>query len=362
MCQAGYSITLVNLFLPAIQPSIFNIQSFPTVSKEIRVALLTIVAIAALVVGYNFLRGSNVLSSDRTYYATYPKVDGLNVGAQVVLNGIKVGQVKNMELLPSKGNSVRVALSLGKDIVVGDSTSASLGGTLLGSKGITLALGPNTKVYTGGEEIRTVTPASIADAFQAKALPVLDTVGATLANINGFLNRDAQTSIQGTLLGARASTEALQKLIVDNQRNINQITSNLAEMSTALNKTTSKLDRIAVNFAQLTDSLKQAPVGPALRRLNATMAEAQTTVAGLNRALNDKKGSMGKLLNDTLLYNNLNATAGSADALLADLKANPKRYVHFSVFGGGKAKTEVETTTTKPNGTKTATETKTTLK
>ena len=78
------------------------------------------------------------------------------------------------------------------------------------------------------------------------------------------------------------------------------------------------------------------------------MAEAQTTVAGLNRALNDKKGSMGKLLNDTLLYNNLNATAGSADALLTDLKANPKRYVHFSVFGG-KDKSKVETTKS-PNG------------
>ncbi len=318
-------------------------------SKEIKVALLTIVAIVALVFGYNFLRGSNLLSSDRTYFTTYPKVDGLNVGALVVLNGIKVGQVKSMELQPKKGNTVRVALELGKDIVVGDSTTASLGGTLLGSKGITLTLGADAHKYTGGEEIRTVTPTSITDAFQAKALPVLDTVGATLSHINGFLNKDAQTSIQQTLLNARSSSESLQKLFAANQANINTITRNLAQMSTALNKTTGKLDKIAVNFSQLSDSLKTAPVGPALRRLNATMAEAQTTVAGLNRALNDKKGSMGKLLNDTLLYNNLNATAGSADALLTDLKANPKRYVHFSVFGGGKDKSKVETTKS-PNG------------
>ena len=91
-------------------------------SKEIKVGLLAIVAIAALVIGYNFLRGSNVLSSDHTYYATYPKVDGLNVGAIVVLNGIKVGQVKKMELQPDKGNTVRVALELEKTLVVGDST------------------------------------------------------------------------------------------------------------------------------------------------------------------------------------------------------------------------------------------------
>ena len=319
-------------------------------SKEIKVALLAIVAIVALVFGYNFLRGSNLLSSDRTYYATYPKVDGLNVGAIVMLNGIKVGQVKQMELQPEKGNTVRVALELQKDIVVGDSTTASLGGSLLGSKGITLSLGKDSKQYTGGEEIRTVTASGIADAFQAKALPVLDTVGATLAHINSFLNKDAQSNIQGTLLGARASTEALQKLIVANQANVALITRNLAEMSTALNKTTGKLDKIAVNFSQLSDSLKSAPVGPALRRLNSTLAEAQTSVASLNRALNDKSGSMGKLLYDSTLYNNLAATTASSNELLVDFKANPKRYVHFSVFGGGKAKNKVETTQ-KPDGT-----------
>ena len=319
-------------------------------SKEIKVGLLAIVAIAALVIGYNFLRGSNVLSSDHTYYATYPKVDGLNVGAIVVLNGIKVGQVKKMELQPEKGNTVRVALELEKTLVVGDSTTASLGGSLLGSKGITLTLGKNSKNYTGGEEIRTVTPSSIADAFQAKALPVLDTVGATLANINGFLNKDAQTNIQGTLLGARASAEALQKLLVANQANINTITRNLAQMSTALNKTTGKLDKIAVNFSQLSDSLKNAPVGPALRRLNSTLADAQTTVKSLNSALNDNKGSMGKLLHDSTLYRNLAATTSASNDLFVDLKANPGRYIHFSVFGGGKDKSKVETTK-KPDGT-----------
>jgi phospholipid/cholesterol/gamma-HCH transport system substrate-binding protein len=334
------------------------------VSKEIKVGLLAIVAIAALIIGFNFLRGSNVLSSNHTYYATYPRVDGLNVGALVALNGIKVGQVKEMVLQPEKGNSVRVALELDKGVVVGDSTTASLGGSLLGSKAITLTLGKNSKNYTGGEEIRTVTPSSIADAFQAKALPVLDTVGATLAHINGFLNKDAQSNIQGTLLGARASTEALQKLILANQANVALITRNLAQMSTALNKTTGKLDKIAVNFSQLSDSLKSAPVGPALRRLNSTLAEAQTSVASLNRALNDKTGSMGKLLYDSTLYNNLAATTASSNELLVDFKANPKRYVHFSVFGGGKdkKKTEVETTTTKPNGSVVETEKKTTIK
>ena len=337
-------------------------------SKEIKVGLLAIVAVAALVIGFNFLRGSNLFSSASTYYATYPNVEGLNVGAPVILNGIKVGQVKNLELQPDKGNVVRVALEMQEGVVLGDSTLASLGGTLLGSKTISLTLGRNGKIFKGGEELRTQSDtgiAGLATALQARALPVLSSLDSTLRHVNSIINKDAQTNIQGTLLSARNSTEALQRLIESNQRNINQITSNLVQMSSALNKTTTKLDRIAVNFSQLSDSLKDAPVGPALRRLNATMAEAQSTVASLNRALNDKNSSMGKLLNDSTLYNNLTATTASSNDLLVDFKANPKRYVHFSVFGGGKTdktKTEVETTTTKPNGTKTDTELKTTVK
>ena len=161
-------------------------------SKEIKVALLAIVAIAALFIGFNFLRGSNVLSDDRTFYATYPSVEGLNVGAQVLLHGIKVGQVKKLELQPEKGNTVRASLEMDKSIVIGDSTLAGLAGSLLGSKNITLIQGKNTKVFTGGEELQTTSAISTIDAFQAKALPVLDTVGATLAHINGFLNKDAE--------------------------------------------------------------------------------------------------------------------------------------------------------------------------
>ena len=322
-------------------------------SKEIKVGLLAVVALIALAVGFNFLRGSNLLSSDRTYYAVYPNVDGLNVGAPVILNGIKVGQVKNLELQPNKGNTVRAAMELDKGLQVGDSTVAALGGSLLGSKTITLTLGRDSKKFDGGEELQTTSSAGIAGiaaALQARALPLLSSLDSTLRHVNGIINQDAATNIQGTLVGARQSTEALQRLIQANQANINQITRNFAQMSASLNKTTAKFDRIATNFGQLSDSLKNAPVGPALRNLNSTLVEAQTSLKGVSAALNDKTGSLGKLINDTTLYTNLNATAASSNSLIQDLEANPKRYVHFSVFGGGKNKTKKEVTK-EPDGT-----------
>ena len=320
-------------------------------SKEVKVALLGIVAIAVLYVGFNFLKGSNVLSSDRTYYAKYDNVDGLAVGNPVILNGIKIGQVKEMTLLPADNNRVNVALELSKGVTVGDSTVASLSGSLLGSKTITLYLGKNSKVYDGGEQLRSYTVASLTDAFQAKALPVLGTVDSTLTKVNSFLNKDAKVSLQQTLLNAQAGTEALKNLLLLNQRNINQITTNMARLTNDLAVTSQKFDRITANLSQLSDSLQAAPVGPALRKLNATMTEAQMAMTTLNQGLSNQQGSLNKLMNNDSLYNNLNATAASTNSLLTDFQSNPKRYVHFSVFGGGGGKDKVkQEVTKKPNG------------
>jgi phospholipid/cholesterol/gamma-HCH transport system substrate-binding protein len=325
-----------------------------TVSKEAKVALLAIVALVALFFGFRFLKGSNIFSSDRTYYATYDNVDGLNVSAPVMLNGVQIGLVKDLQLQPQQGNRIRIAIEVRPDVEIGDSTVASLSGSLLGSKNITLLQGRNTKIYDGGQELRSYHAASITDAFQAKALPVLGTVDSTLIKVNSFLSKEARVSLQQTLQNTQASTEAMKNLLVMNQRNINQITANMAKLTRSLNETERKFDQVANNLALITDTLKGAPIAGTVRRLNTTVGEAQVAMKQLNQSLTSTKGSLGKLMNDDSLYTNLNKTAASSNALLTDLKANPKRYVHFSVFGGGgkekktKNKVEVER---KPDGT-----------
>ncbi|WP_176132978.1 MlaD family protein [Hymenobacter sp. CRA2] len=304
----------------------------------------------ALFVGFRFLKGSNVFSSDRTFYTTFRNVDGLNDGAAVLLNGVPVGQVKSRELVLGQRNQVRVALEIQKRVEVGDSTLAVLGGSLLGSKTIDLRQGRNTKIFDGGEEIRAFAPASITDAFQAKAGSVLGTADSTLIKVNQFLSKEARLSLQQTLLNSQATTEALRNLLVANQRNINQITTNMAKLSSSLTVTERKFDQVATNLALITDTLKRAPLAKTVRDLNTTVGQAQVAMKQLNQSLTTTKGSLGKLINDDSLYTNLNATSASANALLVDLKANPKRYVHFSVFGGGgkeKKKTETER---KPDG------------
>jgi phospholipid/cholesterol/gamma-HCH transport system substrate-binding protein len=306
------------------------------ISKEVKVALLGIVAIVALYFGFLFLKGTDFFSSTKTYYVIYENVDGLTVSSPVVLNGVQVGVVQEMDIQLDKEHHIKVALNVNDDIPVGDSTIASLTSSdLLGGKAITLFLKPSSRLYKGGEMLISYTQQSLTDMLTAKAMPVLGKVDSTLLRFNSFFNDEAKNSLRATILNTQATTEAVRNMLLANQRNINAITSNLAALTGQLQKTEQKFNVLASNLNQITDTLKATPINATIRDLHATVAEAQAVL----HKFNQNTGTMGRLMNDDSLYANINASTESLNALLKDLKANPKRYVHFSLIGG---KTKVE--------------------
>jgi phospholipid/cholesterol/gamma-HCH transport system substrate-binding protein len=303
-----------------------------SISKEVKVALLGVVALVALYFGFQFLKGTDFFSSTRLYHVVYDNVDGLTASSPVVLNGVQVGVVKKMDILLEKDNRIKVAVDINDDIPVGDSTIASLTSSdLLGGKAITLYLRNNTRRYQGGETLISHTQQSLTDMLTARAMPVLGKVDSTLLKFNEFFNDEAKRSLRATLLNTQATTEAARIMMVSNQRNINAITANLANLTGQLRLTEQKFNRLASNLNQLTDTLNAMPLNTTIRDLNATVAEAQTAI----NKFNQNSGTVGRLMNDDSLYANMNASTESLNALLKDLKANPKRYVHFSLFGGG---------------------------
>jgi phospholipid/cholesterol/gamma-HCH transport system substrate-binding protein len=302
------------------------------ISKEVKVALLGVVAIVALYFGFLFLKGTDFFSSTKTYYVIYENVDGLTVSSPVVLNGVQVGVVQKMDIMLDKKNHIHVALNVNEDIPVGDSTIASLTSSdLLGGKAITLFMKNNTRRYKGGEMLISYTQQSLTDMLTAKAMPVLGKVDSTLLRFNSFFNDEAKNSLRATILNTEATTEAVRDMMLANQRNINAITTNMAALTGQLQQTERKFSILASNLNQITDTLKATPINATIRDLNATVAEAQTAL----HKFNQNTGTMGRLMNDDSLYANMNSSTESLNALLKDLKANPKRYVHFSLIGGG---------------------------
>lgn len=300
------------------------------ISKEIKVALLGIVAIALLYFGFMFLKGSDIFSDTRTYYVTYDDVDGLALSNPVVLNGIQVGSVQSMELKPELGNQILVELDVMKEIQVGDSTIAALSNAgLLGSKAIVLYLGNSTKVYNGGEKLIAYKESSLSDLITSKTVPIIDKVDTTLARVNRLLESDAKGNVQDILANTKETTAAINEILRSNQENINQITSNINALTASLLQTEQNINRLAQNMAVITDTLKEVEIKELVRNTNSAVVELQSAAAKLN----SDQGSIGRLMNDESLYENLNQSSAALEALLRDVQAYPKRYVQFSLLG-----------------------------
>jgi phospholipid/cholesterol/gamma-HCH transport system substrate-binding protein len=300
------------------------------ISREIKVALLGIVAAVLLYFGIVYLKGSEVFSKVNTFYVVYDNVDGLSVSNPVLLNGIQVGSVQNMELLTDRANQIQVELEVRKDLQIGDSTIASLGNSdLLGSKAITLFLGNSSKKYNGGEELISFKETSITDMLSSKSVPVIDKVDTTLARVNRLLDSEAKNNLQQILANSNATTKTLNEILLANQRNISEITTNLSRLTSSLQQTQRHIDRLAINMGDITDTLKRVEINRLVNSTNDAVSELQTAVAKLN----SNQGSMGKLMNDEALYTNLSRSTEALNLLLRDIQAYPKRYVQFSLIG-----------------------------
>ncbi|MHC2992782.1 mammalian cell entry protein [Pontibacter sp. HJ8] len=300
------------------------------ISKEIKVALLGIVALVILYFGFIYLKGSDLFSKSNSFYVVYENVDGLSVSNPVVLNGIQVGHVKNLTLLTERGNQIRVDLEVRKDLQIGDSTIASLGNSdLLGSKAITLYLRNNKKVYNGGEELISFKETSIADMLSSKSVPVIDKVDTTLARVNRLLDSEAKNNLQAILANSNETSKAVNEILRENQQNVNQITRNLSQLTVALKQTQRNIDRLALNMVEITDTLKQVEYTKLVKDANAAVNQLEMAVSKLN----SNEGSLGKLMNDEELYQNMNRSTEALNMLLRDIQAYPKRYVQFSLIG-----------------------------
>lgn len=307
------------------------------VSREFKVGLLAVVSGVLLYFGVSFLKGSDFLSSSNTYYAVYEKIDGLTVSNAVLINGLTVGRVSDIEILQNDNNKLLVAIDIEDDILLGDSTVALLHNSdLLGSKAIELVVKNVGAPLEDGDTLVGVIDTGFTEAIRETAMPVIDNLDSAFTNINILLSNlnSNNSAITSTFDNLQEASQEIKMLAGENRAELKQIMINVKALTTALNDPETGIDPFLAKMNSLADSLNDL-------QLKQTVAEANIAMAnlrGITEKINEGQGSLGKLMNDDSLYNHLNNSAQDLDRLLIDVREHPGRYIHFSVFGGGSDK------------------------
>ena len=292
-------------------------------SKEIQIALVAIVGIVVLYAGLQFLKGRTIFSSDRNYYVKFKDISGLSVSSPVYANGYRVGVVEDIIYDYDHQDQIVAGIGLNNQMRLPKGSTAEIASDLLGNIKLELKLGPNPAdilspgdTISGGLQQGTMSQVGEMIPQIQAMLPKLDSI---LMNVNLLL---ADPALKNSL------------------HHIDQITGNLTTTTNELNVMASTLNKQMPSLVKNADEML-GNANSLTRNLNdlnlaATMAKVNNTLENVEQMtakLNSNEGTLGLLMRDPELYNNLNATMMHADSLMIDLKSHPKRYVHFSVFG-----------------------------
>ncbi len=324
------------------------------ISKELKTGIVSLVAIVALVWGYNYIKGNNLFSSEENFYVVYDRVDGLTSTRPVVVKGFNVGKVKKV-YFSEDYSKIIVEFSLDQEFPIYKQSVAKIVSLdIMGAKAIELLPPDSTTLANGinyampGDTLKSDIEASLGSQVSATVAPLklkaeelLGSIDSAVNVVGGFLSEANKENFSKTFLSVKNTFQTLEntvnrldKLVVDNSDNFTVTMANIKSITTNIKDNEEELSSIFTNLSSITDSLAQT-------NLKQTFTELATTVRTLNSVVDkiDKgEGTLGLLVNDKELYNNLNSSAKSLDELIKDIKENPQDYVNFSVLPNRKRK------------------------
>lgn len=308
------------------------------VSNETKVGALTAIAITILVLGYNFLKGKDLFTSTTKYYAIYDRVDGLSSSNAVTISGYRIGQVIGVNLIPEDSMRVKVTLEVNSDIKLGDSSIARIfDADLFGSKAIELVINSDKskRVLSNGDTLQSVVQASIISSVSKIVAPIKDKAENLIESLDSVFGGETGANLKGTIANLNAITtnfkntsKRLDGIVASQEKRLDVIFANVLSISTNLKNNNEAISTTIKNLKSFSDTL-------AAVKIQQLVANAESTLAQVNQItekINKGEGSIGLLINDKELYENLNKSSADLDALLKDMKENPKKYVHFSIW------------------------------
>ncbi len=298
-------------------------------TKEIKTAILVIASILIFIWGYSFLKGKDLFSSYKNYYVVYDNVEGLSASAPVTLNGLGIGKVNNISI--NRQGKLVVEVQVKTDFPISKSSLLQVYEPgFIGGKQIAVVpnLEDNIMAKDGDTLQSAIRLGMIAKAgdqlapLQHKVEGTLTSADSLLTNVNSLLDAEnkenlsiAIAELTQTMRTLNSASKTLDKMLATNQQNIDQMMNNL-------NKTSD-------NFVKISNSLTEADLAQAVKDLESTLANVNKMMSDIESG----EGTLGKLMKDEAMYNNLSAASKELELLLQDVRLNPTRYVNISVFG-----------------------------
>ena len=292
-------------------------------TKEIKIALIAIVGILVMYFGINFLKGMNLFSTNNAYYMTFDDIQGLGASTPIYADGYKVGTVDGLEYDYKENGPIKVKVDINKDLRIPQGSKAEIVKDLMGNLQVNLLLAnnPRERVEPGG-----IIPGAVNGGMMDKAANLVPVVEKMLPKLDSILSSVNALLADPALAASLHNVETITSNLTVSTRELNTLMAGLNKQVPGM---IGKANGVLDNTNRLTANLASLDVQGTLNKVNQTLESAHQ----FTEKLNSNQGSLGLLMNDTKLYDNLTSTMSHADSLVIDLKAHPKRYVHFSVFG-----------------------------
>lgn len=312
------------------------------ISNETKIGVLAVVCVALLIIGFRFLKGKGIFKKETHIYAVYTDVMGLKPSNPVVINGLQIGRIANLD----GGKDMKhilVTVSLTKDVNIPKNSLAVINPNLLGSPTLEIQLGNATTFLKNGDTLLTTLSAGAFDEAMKIINPVLyevknavKSLDSVLATFTSVFDVKTKNNIQSILANVNAATasfvltsESLQKIVDVQNGSLAKSLQNMEKFTSNLNANNNQLDSIMKNTQVFTNHLSTID----LKKTIDTLQIAINNFKASAEKINSKDGSLGLLLNDKTLYHNLESTSDKLNILLDDIRVHPRRYVNISVFG-----------------------------
>ena len=299
-------------------------------TREIKTAILVILALSLFIWGYNFLKGKELFTDYKTYYVEYDNVEGLAKSASVTINGLVIGKINNISIIGETGKLL-VELQIKNDFPISKSSIASIyePGFIAGKQIAIYSDYSDKSIAVDGQKLKGDIKLGLTASVSEKLIPLQDKVDKILINadklitgINNVLDQKGQENLKISLYELSKTLEQFHK--ASSSLNIM-----LDENKGKVNSVVTNFNKISSDFSKISDSLNKADLGKTAKNLQKTMANVDKIISELQAG----KGSMGKLLNDDSFYKNVTKTTNELELLLQDVRLHPTRYVNVSLFG-----------------------------